>query len=113
MSQLKSTSRSNIEISTEFECVQARQLEVEVVNVRPVETSVLLLCSSRRVVVTLVIPARFGAGDDDVFGEVIYREAHGVVDFMRYGPAQEGEAHSKANPRWLMGQRGPSANRLR
>ncbi|GFS02679.1 hypothetical protein ElyMa_002871000 [Elysia marginata] len=38
----------------------------------------------------------------------------GSIDVMRYGPAkaQEDETHSGGIPRWLMGLRGASANRL-
>ncbi|GFS24297.1 hypothetical protein ElyMa_005154400 [Elysia marginata] len=35
-----------------------------------------------------------------------------LLDFMLYVPAQEDEAHKGGNPRWLMRERGPSANRL-
>ncbi|GFR78468.1 hypothetical protein ElyMa_005850200 [Elysia marginata] len=35
-----------------------------------------------------------------------------ISDCKSYGPAQENEAHSGRNPRWLMGSRDQSANRL-
>ncbi|GFS22067.1 hypothetical protein ElyMa_003354000 [Elysia marginata] len=35
-----------------------------------------------------------------------------IIGFMIYGPAQEDGNHSGGNPRRLMGERGPSANRL-
>ncbi|GFR66362.1 transient receptor potential cation channel subfamily A member 1 homolog [Elysia marginata] len=34
------------------------------------------------------------------------------ANFMRYGPAREDEAHNGGNPRWLVGYRGWSANRV-
>ncbi|GFS26480.1 hypothetical protein ElyMa_007055500 [Elysia marginata] len=60
-----------------------------------------------------------GTGSEDKKGEMqcetIRSDDEHVaffIDFMRWRPTQEDEAHSGGNPRWLMGYQGPSANRL-